>query len=154
MGNRLSRRERRFGPRGDESFQERPTRGKFPDRLRSGRHRMQIADRVGNHCRQRRYHKIESARRDGLECGLSHVAAILKNNAADAALSLELDPWPPDCPMAQSLSAMAYRNLYRRQDDANRVPGILGIPVDGAHELMALPQVDGGNGSVCPSSRR
>jgi len=74
-----------------------------------------------------------------------------KNNAADAALSLELYPWPPDCPMAQSLSAMAHRNLYRRQDDANRVPRILGIPVDGAHEPMALPEVDRGDGSPCPS---
>ncbi len=76
----------------------------------------------------------------------------IEKNAADAALSLELNPWTPDCTMAQSLPAMAYRDLYRREDDANRIPGVLGIPVDGTNQFVALSEVDGRNGSLYPSS--
>src|SRR5271157_3541751 len=68
--------------------------------------------------------------------------AILEPDAADAALSLELHPWPPDCSVAQSLSAMAHRDLHRRQNDPDRIPGILGILVDGAKQPVAIPEVD------------
>src|SRR5271165_353165 len=77
--------------------------------------------------------------------------AILETDAADAALSLELHPWSPDSPLAQSLSSMAARNLYGREDDADRFPGILGISVDGTKPSVALLEMDGGNGSLCPS---
>src|SRR5271157_3940017 len=77
--------------------------------------------------------------------------AILEPDAADAALSLELHPWPPDCALAQSLSSMAHRDLHRRQNDPDWIPRILGILVDGAKQPLAVPQVDSGDGSLCPS---
>ena len=87
-----------------------------------------------------------------METGLAPSrGAILEPDATDAALSLELHSWPPDCPLAQSISPMAHRNLHRRQDDADRIPGILGILVDRAHQPVALPEVDGRDGSLHPS---
>ena len=86
------------------------------------------------------------------ETGLApSLGAILEPDATDAALSLELDSWPPDCPLAQSLSPLAYRDLHRRQDDADRLSGILGILVDRANQPLALSEVDCGDGSLRPS---
>ena len=79
------------------------------------------------------------------------LGAILEPDAADAALSLELYSWPQDRPVAQSLSPMAHRNLHWRQNDPDRIPGILGILVDRAHQPVALPEVDSGDGSLRPS---
>ncbi len=108
---------------------------------------MHAAHGVGEHTRHRRYHKVNNL---SVETGLAPrlSGAILKSNAADAAFSLELHPWPPDCPLAQSLSAMAHRDVHRRQDDADRIPGILGILMDRANQPVALPEVDSGDGSL------
>ena len=46
---------------------------------------------------------------------------------------------------------MAHRNLHWRQNDPDRIPGILGILVDRAHQPVALPEVDSGDGSLRPS---
>ncbi len=94
-----------------------------------------------------------------LRCGdeASLVSTALKGgvvreyDAADAAVSLEFDPWAPDCSVAQPLSAVADRNLYGREDDADWISGILGISMDGARQPVALSKVDGGDGSVCAS---
>jgi len=80
--------------------------------------------------------------------------AILKPDAADAALSLELDSRSPDCALAQSVSFMADRDLHRRENDADWIPGVLGISVDGAGQPLALPQVDSGNGSLRSSEEQ
>src|SRR5208282_1549451 len=100
VGNGLSRRERRPGTRADESLQNDCAGGEFPDRLRPRRQQMYAAHGVGKHPRQRRDYKVET----GL---VPSPGAILETDAADAALPLELHPWPPDCPLAQSLSSMA-----------------------------------------------
>ena len=91
-----------------------------------------------------------------LRCGdeASLVSTALKGgvvreyDAADAAVSLEFDSWAPDCSLAQSLFAVADRDLYGREDDADWIPGILGILVDGARQPVAVSEVDGGDGSV------
>src|SRR6266403_1640246 len=64
--------------------------------------------------------------------------AILSTDAADAALRLELHSRPPDCALAQSLPSLAHRDLHGRQDDPDRIPGVLGIPVDGASQPVAI----------------
>src|ERR1700687_539514 len=116
---------------------------------------MYAAHGVGNHPRQRRYYEV---RRPTVETGLApscmhhlargrsrgmprlygNVGAILEPDASHAALSLELHPWPPDCALAQSLSSVAHRDLHRRQNDQDRIPGILGILVDGGKQPVAL----------------
>lgn len=53
--------------------------------------------------------------------------------------------------MEESVFAVAHRDVYRREDDADRVPGILGIFVDGTAELVAISEMDRGDGSVCSS---
>jgi hypothetical protein len=115
---------------------------------------------VGKHPRQRRHHQVTSCARVGtaaLGCpGERQLAGFscatsrryTKPNAADAALSLELHPWPPDCPLAQSASSMAHRDLHRRQNDPDRIPRILDVSVDGANQPVALLEVDSGDGSL------
>src|SRR4029077_6036241 len=113
------------------------------------RQQMHAAHRVGKHPRQRRYYKVRNL---SVETGLApSTGAILEPDAADAALSLELHPRPPDCAVAQSLSSVADRDLHRGQDDPDWIPGILGILVDGANQPVAVPEVDGGDGSLRPS---
>ena len=46
---------------------------------------------------------------------------------------------------------MAHRDLYGREDDADWISGILGIRVARAPGVMAIFEVDGGDGTVCPS---
>lgn len=46
---------------------------------------------------------------------------------------------------------MAYRNFHRREDDADWIPGVLGVLMDGASRSVALPQVDSRDGSLRPS---
>ena len=56
--------------------------------------------------------------------------------------------------MAQSVSFVADRDLHWRENDANWIPGILGILVDRAQQLVALFEVDGGDGSLRASEDR
>ena len=113
---------------------------------------MRAPSGVGKHPRQRRDYKIGNV---SVETGLapSH-RRYTGTDAPNAALSLELHPGPPDCSVAQSLSAMADRDLHRRQNDPDRIPGILGILVDRAKQLVAVLEMDSGNGSLRPSEEQ
>jgi hypothetical protein len=46
---------------------------------------------------------------------------------------------------------MAHRNLHRRENDADRLCGILGIHVARARRPLALSEVDSRDGALCPS---
>ena len=65
-----------------------------------------------------------------------------------AALCLECNPWASSNTLAQPVPALADRDLYRCQDDSDRVPGVLGISLAGAPSTVAIPQVDRGNGTL------
>ena len=52
---------------------------------------------------------------------------------------------------AQSVSALENRDLLRRKDATDRFPGILGIYLERAKELMAIPEVDRRDGAICES---
>ena len=80
--------------------------------------------------------------------------AILEPDAPNAALSLELHPRTPNCPVAQSLSSVADRDLHWRKNDPDWIPGILGILVDRTNQPVAIPEVDSGDGSLRPSEEQ
>jgi len=65
-----------------------------------------------------------------------------------APFSLERHERPSAGSLAKSLSFVAHRDLLRRQDDADRFPGVLGISVAGAHQSVALFEVDGRDGAL------
>lgn len=44
--------------------------------------------------------------------------------------------------MEKSVPALADRDLYRRQDEADRISGILGIHVERASQPLALSTMD------------
>ena len=44
--------------------------------------------------------------------------------------------------MAQPLSIVADRDLLRRENDPDRIPGVLGVYVARTPEPVALPEVD------------
>ena len=97
---------------------------------------------VGKHPRQRGDHKVET--------GLPRLTrAILEPDAADAALSLELHPWPPDAPGAVPIFLWrieTYTGVKMTQIGFLE----LGILVDGAKQPVALPEVDGRDGWLRP----
>ena len=72
-------------------------------------------------------------------------------HALHTSISMELDPGAPAYPVAQPLSTVANRNLLWRENDPNRLSGILGIYVARAQEPVALPEVDLRNGPLRPS---
>lgn len=72
-------------------------------------------------------------------------------DALHAPLSMERDPRAPLYSVAQSLPAMANRNILWSEDAADRSSGILGIYLAGAQESMAFSEVDRGNGTLRPS---
>src|SRR5579885_2554749 len=53
--------------------------------------------------------------------------------------------------MAKSVPSLADRDLHRIQDEADRIPGVLGIHVARTQRTVALPEVDGRDGTLCPS---
>ena len=55
--------------------------------------------------------------------------------------------------MAQSLFALAPGDIYRRENDADWIPGILGIRMDRTRQPVAFSKVDSNHGSLRPSSR-
>src|SRR5262245_31707556 len=69
-------------------------------------------------------------------------------HAPNPAVSLERHQGPPPHAMAQSLLAVAYRDLHGRQDDADWIFGILGIYLAGTRESMALFEVDRRDGTL------
>src|SRR5579863_5938419 len=72
-------------------------------------------------------------------------------HAHDAPILVECNPRPSPGSVAESLSSMAHRNLHRRENDPDRLPGILGIHVARATRTLAVSEVDRGDGTVCPS---
>src|SRR5256885_14566070 len=52
--------------------------------------------------------------------------------------------------MAQSLSSLASRDLLRRQNAADWIPGILGICSTRTKAPLAISKVDGRDGTLCP----
>jgi hypothetical protein len=69
-------------------------------------------------------------------------------HAPNPALSLERHQRASPHAMAQSLLAVAHRDLHRRQDDADWISGILGIYLAGTRESMALLEVDWRDGTL------
>src|ERR1700722_16489554 len=53
--------------------------------------------------------------------------------------------------MAKSVSAVAHRNLYRRENDADRLRGVLGIHVARARRPLAVFELDSRDGAIRPS---
>lgn len=73
------------------------------------------------------------------------VAAYTENDfqhVAHSPIHVERDSRPSPGAVAQPVPALADRDLLRRQDDADRVFRVLGIPVAGAQAALALPRVD------------
>ena len=70
------------------------------------------------------------------------------DHAKRATLHLERHPGTSPHSLAQPVLALAHRDLHRRQDDTYRLSRVLGIPLAGASPTLALPEVDGRNGSL------
>src|ERR1700722_2194225 len=68
-----------------------------------------------------------------------------------APLSLECHKRPSSGALAQSVSVVAHRDLLWREDDADWIPGILGISLARARQPMALSKVDGRDGALYQS---
>src|ERR1700694_4083596 len=69
-------------------------------------------------------------------------------------LSVERHQGPSPGSMAKSVSSVAHRNLHRRENDADRLRGILGIHVARASRPLAFSEVDSGDGALCPSQAK
>ena len=50
--------------------------------------------------------------------------------------------------LAQPVSAVANRNLLRREDAANRLFGVLGVPLARTQESLAFLKMDGRDGAL------
>src|SRR5579863_4409711 len=69
-------------------------------------------------------------------------------HAPFAPLPLERHQRPSPGSVAKPLPPVAYRNLLRRQNDADWLSGILGISVARARESLAFSQVDKRDGAL------
>src|ERR1700676_2498745 len=69
-------------------------------------------------------------------------------------LSVERHQGPSPGSMAKSVSSVAHRNLHRRENDADRLRGVLGIHVARASRPLAFSEVDSGDGALCPSQAK
>jgi len=52
--------------------------------------------------------------------------------------------------VAESVPAMANRDLLWRENAADRLSGVLGIRLARAKQSLAVPQMDGGDGALRP----
>ena len=77
-----------------------------------------------------------------------------KNYALHAPISLECHSWASSDTVAQSLSAVAHRDLLRCQNAADRVHRILGIYVARTPESLAFFEMDWRDGALRPSRRK
>src|SRR5467141_2569311 len=103
--------------------------------------------------RRRSGRNRKSARSYFSSCRLSFLFMMVVRshpNALPCAFSVERDQRPPAGAMAKSLLVVAHRDLLRSKDDADRLPGVLGIHVAGTRQSLALPQMDRCDGTVCP----
>lgn len=74
---------------------------------------------------------------------------VMMARALHAPLPLERDQGPSPGSVAEPLSFVADRDLHRRENDADRLSGVLGVRVAGAGESLALSQVDERHGALC-----
>src|SRR5262245_30914435 len=72
-------------------------------------------------------------------------------HAQRPSLPLERHTGPSLHALAKSLSSLEDRDLHGRQDDADRIPGVLGVQLARAQESVAVPEVDRRDGAVCAS---
>src|SRR5579872_7050635 len=79
--------------------------------------------------------------------------AILSTNVFHAAIHLAGQPRPSPGAVAQPLPALAHGNLQRRQNAADRLPGVLGLHVAGTAQPEAFFGVDYGDGTLCAAGR-
>src|SRR5579863_4032640 len=64
---------------------------------------------------------------------------------------MECHQGPSADAVAQSVPAVAHRDLHRRQDEGNRISGILGIHVARTPRVVGISEVDRGDGALDPS---
>ncbi len=72
--------------------------------------------------------------------------AILILDVADGPPTVERHARPPACALAEPLPALAHRDLLRRQDEPDRLLGILGIYVEGTLRANPVLEMDGADG--------
>jgi hypothetical protein len=63
--------------------------------------------------------------------------------------SVERDPRASSRPVAQSVSALAHRDLYRTQDAEHWLPGVLGIYLARTAGTNAISHLDRRDGALC-----
>src|SRR5216684_1235664 len=89
--------------------------------------------------------KRKSARSHFSSCRLSFLFMMVVRShphALPCPFSVERDQRPPAGAVAKSLPVVAHRDLLRSKDEADRLPGVLGIHVAGTRQSLALPQMD------------
>jgi hypothetical protein len=69
-------------------------------------------------------------------------------HALHFSFSLECHQGSPSHPVAQSIPALAHRDLYGREDDADRLSGVLAFHLAGAPPSVAILEVDWRDGAV------
>jgi hypothetical protein len=69
-------------------------------------------------------------------------------HALHFSFSLECHQGSPSHPVAQSIPALAHRDLYGREDDADRFSGVLAFHLAGAPPSVAILEVDWRDGAV------
>ena len=69
-------------------------------------------------------------------------------HALHFSFSLECHQGSPFHPVAQSIPALAHRDLYGREDDADRFSGVLAFHLAGAPPSVAILEVDWRDGAV------
>src|SRR5580698_4478741 len=71
-------------------------------------------------------------------------------HALHASLPVERHSWAPPDSVAQPVSFVENRDLYRCEDAPDRSAGILGIYLAGAPQPLALSEVDWRDGTLRP----
>jgi hypothetical protein len=73
---------------------------------------------------------------------------LLLRHAQQDPLLVECYPGTPTDSLAKPISSLAHRDLYRCKDEADRFSGVLGIHVARTPRTLALPAVDGRDGTL------
>jgi len=63
-------------------------------------------------------------------------------HALQAPLSVERHARPSSRALAESILTVAHRNLHRREDATDWIPGVLGVSMARAAKSVAVPEVD------------
>jgi len=72
------------------------------------------------------------------------------SDAVHSSISVERNPRTSPHAMAQPISALASGDLLRGKDATNRLSRLLGVHVAGAQQSLAIPEMDGWDGTLCP----